>query len=1118
MYLMDLLDKTEAVNKLYKSGGVNVVTSFDALLVVAAFKKYRKPIIILENNLYNAQHTFDVVSSLEEDCLFFPSDESFRIEAIAESPELLSQRIYVMDKMINDSKPYIIVMHTASAVRVLPTKELFKKKCINIKLNDVINLDDIIKQLTDLGYSRVNKIEHSLEFALRGGILDIYSVNYNDPIRIEFFGDEVDSIRFFDLNTYRSINKIKEVRIIPALDLVYDNYDLSVINKEEDLENLTLKNSYATMYKYYAKMSDYDTILSYNDDYTLVVSNLNMIEDNYNLLLNESYEYLENDPTFHILIDLKYALNKVKNKCYIKTFKDSDSDIEFKVRDVEYSYGNGHKLQGIINEYLRNSKKIVICVENEKQYNYVKNWFNEWGLTYKEIEFKDKLETSISICIYPLKEGFELIDDNIIYLTASEIFNIHSRSRKGYTRYKDSVSLQSYDSLQIGDYVVHEIHGIGQYAGLETKIFDGVHKDYLKIIYRNNESLYVPLEQFRMIKKYVSKEGVVPRLNKIGSDEWKRTKSRIKNKVYDIAERLITLYETRTNKVGYKFKEDDEFQEMFENSFPYELTRDQKQSIKEIKYDMEQEYPMDRLLCGDVGFGKTEVAFCAAFKAITNGKQVALLTPTTLLCKQHYENALERFKGFGVNIAILSRFTKPSDEKEYLEGIKNGKYHLIIGTHRILSNDVKFSDLGLLIVDEEQRFGVVHKEKIKEYKNSIDVLTLSATPIPRTLQMSLLGIRNLSQINTPPSNRMPVQTYVLEKKDVLIKDVIERELARNGQVFYLHNKIESIYGLADKISKMVPGSKIIVAHGKMNRNEIEKAMIDFNNNVGNVLICTTIIENGIDFPNANTIIVDNADHFGLSQLYQIKGRVGRGDRLAYAYLFYDKNKRVNETAFKRLKAIKEFAELGSGYKIAMRDLSIRGAGDILGAEQAGFIDTIGMDMYLQILKEAIEEKKTGLPHKDEEYKRIINVDAYIPSKVTDDLDKISLYQKIEQCITLEELDELNDEMNDVYGKLDEPMLLLIKKRKLEIMVKISEISDTKDNKDSYEIIYNENVSKIDGIGLMMFQVCMNIDHSITMNFKNNKVAIVIKKKDKWLDEVIKVIQEVNELIREKDNG
>ncbi|MDY4787979.1 MAG: transcription-repair coupling factor [Bacilli bacterium] len=1119
MYVIDLLKNYEACKHLYK--GVNVVTSFDSLLVVASFKKERKSIIVVENNLYKAQKLYDQISSLEDDCLFFPSDESFRIEAIASSPELLCQRIYVLNKLIENEKPYIIITHTASILRLLPLKQLFVDKCINLKINDEIKLNELITKLIDLGYNRVNKIEHSLEFALRGGVLDIYSVNYLNPIRIEFFGNEIDSIRFFDLNTYRSIESVSNIKIIPASDLVYRDYQSTLqtlnIENEEEKAQLLEKNSYATMYKYFSKFSDYHSILDYANDYLLVLSNYNMINENYQLLLNEAYEYLDNNANFTLLMDLTYCLSKAKKVSYIKTFSDSDRDIDFPLREVELSYGNGKKLQALVNEYLRNSKKIVLCVENNKQYEYLKSWLTEWDLAYKTTNFENKIDSNVSLCIFPLKEGFELVDENLIYLSSYEIFNINSRGKKSYTRYKDAVSLKSYDSLQKGDYVVHEIHGIGQYLGLETKVIDNIHKDYLKILYRNNDVIYVPLEQFRMIKKYVSKEGVVPRLNKVGSDEWKKTKTKIKNRIYDIAERLIDLYQKRVEKVGFAFNKDDEWQTQFENSFPYELTSDQKQSIKEIKEDMEQEYPMDRLLCGDVGFGKTEVAFCAAFKAIMSNKQVALLTPTTLLCKQHYENALERFKGFGINIAILSRFTKPSEEKLYLKGIKEGTIHLVIGTHRLLSSDIVFKDLGLLIVDEEQRFGVLHKEKIKELKNSIDVLTLSATPIPRTLQMSLLGIRNLSQINTPPSNRMPVQTYVLEKKDALIKDVIERELARNGQVFYLHNNISTIYEVANKISSSVKGSNVIVAHGKMTREEIEQSMLDFYNNLGNVLICTTIIESGIDVPNANTIIVDDADHFGLSQLYQIKGRVGRGDRLAYAYLFYRKNKNVNEIAFKRLKAIKEFAELGSGYKIAMRDLSIRGAGDILGAEQAGFIDTIGMDMYIELLKEAIEEKKTGLKHKDDEYKKIINVDAYIPNEFSnDDLDKISLYQKIEKVKTLKELSSLEEEMIDVYGKLTPPVKLLIEKRRLEITVKMSYIEDVIDTKEYYEVVYQERVSSIDGIGLKIFQKCMQLDPKITLQYKKNHIIVRLIKKEKWLNLASEVLLAINEIIKENE--
>ena len=607
------------------------------------------------------------------------------------------------------------------------------------------------------------------------------------------------------------------------------------------------------------------------------------------------------------------------------------------------------------------------------------------------------------------------------------------------------------------------------------------------------------------MRKYSSSEGKVPKINKLGSSQWQKAKAKARNKVDDIADKLIEIYAARMNQTGYAFPVDNEMQLEFENAFGYELTEDQVRSVKEIKEDMEKPQPMDRLLCGDVGFGKTEVALRAVFKAILGNKQVAFLCPTTILSMQHYKTMLDRFENFPVKVALLNRFTSTKQKNQILKDLKEGNIDLLVGTHRILSKDVEFKDIGLLCIDEEQRFGVKQKEKIKEYRKTIDVLTLSATPIPRTLQMSLMGIRGLSQIETPPKNRQPVQTYVIEKNDVLIKQIIERELARDGQVFYLHNRTSNIANTADKIGRMVPGAKVVVGHGKMDKNEIEDVMMRFVNKEYNVLICTTIIETGIDIPNANTIIVENADKFGLSQLYQIKGRVGRSNRGAYAYLLYNPSKVLTEEASKRLKAIKEFTELGSGYKIAMRDLAIRGAGDILGGTQSGFIDSIGFDMFMKILQDSVNQKM-GKQEQEIDIKNVnVNVDGYIPHDyVSSDIEKLELYQRLDNTKTISAIDHLKTEFIDYYGKLPDEVAALIEKRKLDILASSKIIDVLEEKKGNIEITFSSDYSK-NVKGDQLFEIVNRLFTRPRFKQIDNKIAIILPKGDQWLNRLNELI-------------
>ena len=755
----------------------------------------------------------------------------------------------------------------------------------------------------------------------------------------------------------------------------------------------------------------------------------------------------------------------------------------------------------------------MIALSSEQQKRAISDMLDDAEIDYVEIDKNQMPKAKLSIMVQSFQSGFELMDEKLVVISSHELFGYRTHQSRFMSRYKEAVILKSFEELEPGDYVVHEQNGIGKFVGIKTLESNGVHRDYLHIAYAGTDVLYVPLEQFKLVRKFVGKDGVTPKVNKLGSTEWEKTKRRIKERVNDMADRLLKLYAEREATSGFAFREDDEFQEAFESQFPFELTKDQITSLKEIKEDMEKPIPMDRLLCGDVGFGKTEIAFRAAFKAMLSGKQVGLLCPTTLLARQHYERALERFSLFGIKIAVLSRLIPQSVQKSYIEKIKKGEIHLVIGTHRLLSKEVQFNDLGLLIVDEEQRFGVEQKEKIKEMKQNIDVLTLTATPIPRTLQMSLVGMRQYSQLNTAPINRMPIQTYVVPHKESMIQELIERELSRQGQVFYLHNQVSTIYSTARKIQQMVPDAIVAVAHGQMNHDDIEDIMLKFYSGEINVLVCTSIIETGIDIANANMIIVENADRFGLAQLYQIKGRVGRGGRIAYAYLLYKPNKELTEVARKRLKAIQDFTELGSGYRIAQRDLMIRGAGDILGSEQAGFIDTIGIDMYMKLLKEAVEEKKNGTEVVQKEEKPQINlgVDAYIPSKYASDGDKIELYQEIDSVKNIKELDLIYDKIKDIYGRIPLEVERLLQKKKINLLLEEESFEEMNEYKDCVDIYLSYEFSSINGIGIKLFQTLTKYLSYIKVTFIKKELKIRFNKKGEWINILIDIMLRIVEL-------
>ena len=1107
-----------------------------SLLTALSFRQDNGQYLLITSNLYKAQKIYQCLLPMigKDNVLLFPTDELIRTQTLAQSKEMVAQRLYVLNEIIK-GRGKVIIANLASILRYLPSPQIFADKCLDFVKGGHYDLKEIKKNLIKNGYLKVNKVDQSMQFAVRGDILDIYSVNNNNPVRIEFFDDEVESIRYFDLATQVSIKELDKISILPGNDILLSEEEvigasdkiMSILEKDqthiplglfESLRNLTESDiseiiegqPSQKLYKYYSLLTkEHYSLLDYCPNYLRVLVDTDSLEQANTMMLNESHEYLSelHEKGINIShLELYQDLNKLINKNTYNTistskFFVSSNDLSFNVKNVPFIANKRDDALNIIQMYLNDGVQVVLNLPKKEQVNVIEEALIETSVQYQSVgEFDIPTKCHVAISPLNLSSGFYLPDEKIVFLTGTELFNEKVKTTRFDNRFKEATILKSYEDLTPGDYVVHEYQGIGQFLELQTLEVDGVHRDYLKIAYHADEILYVPLTQFQLVRKYIGKEGARPRLSRLHSNDWENTKKKIKAKVNDLANRLMNLYIERSKVKGFAFKKDDEFTEMFENSFEYELTYDQETAIKEIKEDMEKESPMDRLLCGDVGFGKTEVAFRAIFKAINSGKQAAILCPTTLLARQHYELALKRFSEFGVKIAVFSRLITERQEKEYLKGIANGDIHLAIGTHRLLSKDIVFKDLGLLVIDEEQRFGVEQKERLKEMRTNIDVLTLSATPIPRNLQISLLGVRSMSKIDTAPQERMPVQTYVAPFNEDVVKELIERELGRNGQVFYMRNNISTLYQCGNRLQKMLPDARIAVAHGKMQKDEIEDVMNKFYGGEVDVLVCTTIVENGIDVPNANMIIVEDSERYGLSQLYQIKGRVGRSNRIAYAYLFYSPFKEMNEKAQKRLQALQEFTELGSGYKIARRDLMIRGAGDILGPEQAGFIDSIGLDMYIKLLNEAVQEKLTGESNEQVVEPNIsLSIDAYIPSSFANDSDKIEIYQEILTAPSVEALLRIKARTRDIFGKLPDEVNKLFQKRNIDLLRRDARVDRMSDNPKSIELVLSKDYINIRGIGNILFEAMIPYLKTIKVSYIKNEFKILILKNKVWLE-------------------
>ena len=1065
------------INDLFKNidfdqtdifSGLN--TEGKALLVNTLFKKY-KSITIVTNTLFEANKLYQSISNYNDNVLLFPMDDFLTSEAIAISPELKINRLETLNELCN-STHNIVITNLMGYLRFLPTLDNYKKKNIFIKKDEDISFDDLIKKLVDLGYTRETIVNKTGEFSVRGFVIDIFPISFTDPIRVEFWGDTVDKIKFFNTNTQRTTKEIKDITIYPNTEFLV----------EKEIDKFLLKQKDLPLYTDTTNISSFFNSIVIFDDFQ-------QLQTSYDSLLEEmmNYSISNNVPGNTVYMNDFYDIKNNK-ELYFNQYDDiikNKTALNFNFKNVEFIKNDKTTINSVLNTY--NKKYILIlCMSDRYKVNKLIDY-----LENPDIVFTDEnniLNDKINIIIKKMNQGF--IYDKYAIITENDIYG--SKSEIKYkNKFRLGTKIRNLNKLDVGDYVVHEAHGIGKYCGLKTLTKNGFKKDYLMVSYKDDDKLYIPVEKIDFISKYSAKDGIVPKLNKLGGTEWQRTKLKARKRIQDMAGELLKLYAIRETTKGFAFLKDTKEQYEFEEEFPYTETEDQLKAIEEIKKDMEKDRPMDRLLCGDVGYGKTEVAFRAIFKAIMSGKQVALLCPTTILSNQHFNNAIERFKAFPINIEMLNRFVPTKKVNVILERLKEGKVDLLIGTHRILSNDVVFKDLGLLVIDEEQRFGVTHKEKIKKYKDNVDVLTLSATPIPRTLQMSMSGLRNLSLIETPPVDRFPVQTYVLSENNQIIKDAIYKELSRDGQCFLLFNHVQDLESKKNELQKLVPDAKIICAHGKMTKTQLEDIMNDFINKVYDVLLCTTIIETGIDIPNVNTLIVYDADKFGLSQLYQLRGRVGRTNKIAYCYLMYNKSKILSEIAVKRLNSIKEFTELGSGFAIAMRDLSIRGAGDILGSEQAGFIDTIGIEMFMQMLDNEIKRLKGIEVEERQDYTPLINVETAIEDNYIPDNDiKIEIHKKINQIDSYNKLNEVKDELIDRFGKLDESILAymyeeLFEKKANEL--KINKIIQTKNFIEVY--IPKEITDVIDGSRL--FVEISKISRMFRFSMRNKQLIIIL---------------------------
>lgn len=1015
------------------------------------------PILYVTDSLARAEHVYNLFKEeqSEIDTYWFPAEEIIAAEVATSSPNYRTARIQFLSALAT-SKTGIFITSTSGLRRLVPEPKDVIEARITLEVGAEYEFQTLISDLNALGYQRVEQVEKKGEFAVRGSVVDIFPLNQDDPIRMDFFDIEIDSLRTFDQATQRSIENIEKIEVLPATDLIINetklnqaiktmNNELAQAQKklsEENFEALQQNiNEVIERWKHhqliqedtmYAKQlyAAKTSLLDYLTKGTLVLDDYPRILDAETDIENNEASWIVDQLKNNVLLDNESfgvdirTLIKKKSvpQLFLSMFQKGmgrlkfDQLTEITTRAVQDFFGQMPVLKGEVERWLARKQTVLIFANSKERQGKITEVLHDFEIAAQKVNADRIQMAAVNIIGQSFPQGFDMPSTKLVVLTEKELFAKVPKKRPRQQHVENAERLKSYTELKTGDYVVHVNHGIGKFMGMTTMEVDGVHQDYMTIQYKGSGQLFIPVTQLNLVQKYVAAEGKSPKLNKLGGSDWAKTKKNVASKIEDIADDLIELYAKREAEKGFAFKPDDSYQRQFDNDFPYTETPDQLRSIEEIKKDMERERPMDRLLVGDVGYGKTEVALRAAFKAVESGKQVAILVPTTILAQQHFDTMNERFEGYPIATGILSRFQTGAQVKENLEGLKDGSVDVIVGTHRLLSKDVEFKDLGLLVIDEEQRFGVKHKERIKELKSQVDVLTLTATPIPRTLNMSMIGVRDLSVIETPPTNRYPIQTYVMEENAGAIREGIMREMRRNGQVFYLHNRVQDIEKVVAEIEALVPEARVGYIHGQMTEKQLEDILFEFIAGEYDVLVTTTIIETGIDIPNANTLFVENADHMGLSQLYQLRGRIGRSSRVAYAYFLYQKNRVLTELGEKRLEAIKDFTELGSGFKIAMRDLSIRGAGNLLGKQQHGFIDSVGYDLYSQMLADAVKKKQGKKVKRRSDSEISLGIEGFLPSSyIEDEQQKIEFYKRLRQANSHEEVVDIQDDMLDRFG-------------------------------------------------------------------------------------------------------
>lgn len=1061
-------------------------------------QRQRSPLLVVAYSAYHADRIRrDLYTLLSpDDVLFYPALETLPHEEVTRSAELTRERLTVLDSLTR-GEPVVVVTSVQALTEGVPAqKELFAGT-VTIDMESRMGLAGLTERIVHLGYERVERVDGPGQFSVRGGILDVFPFTLQQPVRVEWFDDEVDSIRRFHLGSQRSIDGIESVRITPAREFLYPRTDYSDVLKRvrasaqaqamrlgrlerQQESQALLARAGAHVEKmaagiYFEGLDQYKpffckslvTLLDYLpekapvvlDEPSRVQEHARAVENEFAerqaLLLEKGRNLPEEAAIYASWPDLLRGARRHPTLFLSGLLQrtpgvDPVRVVEVKSRTPDVFHGRFDRLANEIKAWRKAHFHICLVISTPERGERIVEAFRDEGIEALYVpQVNGQLKRgNVVVTTGQLTTGGELTTNGLVFLTDAEVFGRQKRQRRLKSDDEQGARISDFGDLKSGDYVVHENHGIGRYLGIDTLSIGGVHKDYLVVQYQGEDKLFVPTEQVNVLQKYVGVEGQPPKLFKLGGTEWTRVKKKVKESVQEMAEGLLRLYAEREAVVGHAFSPDTVWQQQFEDSFPFQETPDQLRAIDEVKKDMERTRPMDRLLCGDVGFGKTEVAIRAAFKAVMDGKQVGVLVPTTILAQQHGRTFEDRFKGYPIKIKVLSRFQTQAEQNKIIKDLKRGDTDIVIGTHRLLSKDIVFHDLGLVVVDEEQRFGVAQKERLKEITKTVDVLTLTATPIPRTLHMSMVGVRDMSVIETPPEDRFPIRTYVVEYDEEMVQEAIMREMARNGQVYFVYNRVQNIESMASKLAEVVPEARIAIAHGQMAEEELEDVMVDFLAGEYDVLLCSTIIETGMDIGNVNTLLVYDADHLGLAQLYQLRGRVGRSNRVAYAYFTHRADRVLSEDAEKRLQAIKEFTDLGSGFRIAMRDLEIRGAGNLLGPEQHGFIASVGFELYCKLLEESIKELRGDIASQPPEPVIDLSVEAYVPdSYVADSQQKVEIYKKVVALRDRDDAQDLEEEIEDRFGTLPEAVLNLMTVARIKVLARelgVSGISTERD--------------------------------------------------------------------------